>query len=409
MFPSLSIGTPGPYTLKASSPAASNTPESDEFNVANNVATCDGTGCSFTDTQALNSYKTKPQQGTAGATWASTLNLPGLKVSCDFAPFDYPDARQPNAVWYVYDDGATGSAKINAIFIDKAFVQETPDNGTSKYRVCYSSPIRSRIERGNWAQPDPWSNGPSAYFGGTWFTDLLPDCSTKNPVAPCVLKLDGHGGNRIGTFLTPAGRSELPLGERAPASRSRPRSHRPELRPGRCPCVARRRAGPLRPGRRLTSDEGLRGVRDRERRGVRDCASSARRRSPSTRSATRSGGSPPSSSRTSRVRPPSASGSTRSRCARSSPATSTRCASSTSRTAARSRRSSATRSSRSSGSEARAWTTRSGRSRLRPRAWRSSPTSTTSSNGRGASDSWSGPASAPATSSSARRWPVSTS
>jgi hypothetical protein len=202
-FPSLSIGTPGPYTLKASSPAASNTPVSDEFNVANNVATCVGTGCSFTDAQAQNSYKTKPQQGAAGATWASTLNLPGLKVSCDFAPFDYPDARQPNAVWYVYDDGETDSAKVNTIVIDKAIVQETPENGTSKYRVCYSSPDPFKDRTGQWAQPDPWSNGPSAYFGGTWFTGLLPECS--DGVAPCVLKWTAKNGDRIGTFLTPPG------------------------------------------------------------------------------------------------------------------------------------------------------------------------------------------------------------
>jgi hypothetical protein len=216
-FPSLSIGTPGPYTLKASSPAASNAPVSDDFNIANTVATCAGAGCTFTDTQGQNSYKTKPQQGTAGATWASSLNLPGLKVSCNFAPFNYPESRQPNAVWFIYDDGSTGSAKLNTIVIDKTIVQETPENGTSKYRVCYSSPDPFKDRTGHWAQPDPWSNGPSAYFGGTWFTGLLPDCShahdahdndrhsSSSPVAPCVLKWTAKNGDRIGTFLTPPG------------------------------------------------------------------------------------------------------------------------------------------------------------------------------------------------------------
>ena len=44
-----------------------------------------------------------------GARWASSVNLPGVRVSCDFAPFDYPDERQPNAIWFSYDDGDTRS------------------------------------------------------------------------------------------------------------------------------------------------------------------------------------------------------------------------------------------------------------------------------------------------------------
>ena len=98
------------------------------------------------------------------------------------------------------------------IFIEKEFVQITSDNGTSKYRICYSSPVRFKDRTGSLAQPDPWSTpdedgavGPSVYFGTTWFTGLLPDCAKKNPVAPCSLGWTGTGGNRTGTFLTPGG------------------------------------------------------------------------------------------------------------------------------------------------------------------------------------------------------------
>ncbi len=211
-FPALSVNTPGPYTLKASSPAASNTPISDLFMVSDTVTECEGTGCSFMQEGGPHTYTTTPQNGTTGADYATSLNLPGLRISCDFGPFDYPDSRQPNAVWYIYDDGNARSEKTNVIVIDKDWVQITPENGTSKYRVCYTSPERFTDRTGNPAQPDPgaWNTsapetiGPSEYFGTTWYTGLLPDCG-KKPVAPCVLSWTGTGGDRIGTFLTPAG------------------------------------------------------------------------------------------------------------------------------------------------------------------------------------------------------------
>jgi hypothetical protein len=211
-FPALSLNKPGPYTLRASSPAASNTEVSDQFMVSDTVTECDGAGCSFTEQQGLNSYTTTPEDGVDGANWVTSLNLPGLRISCDFGPFDYPDSRQPNAVWYVYDDGNTDSGKTNVIVIDKEIVQLTPENGTSKYRVCYSSPERFTDRTGNPAQQDPgaWNTsvpgtvGPSEYFGTTWYTGLLPDCA-KKAVAPCVLSWTGDGGNRTGTFLTPPG------------------------------------------------------------------------------------------------------------------------------------------------------------------------------------------------------------
>ena len=204
-FPDLSIDTPGLYTLKASSAADSDTPLSDGFMVADTVATCDGPGCSFTETTEPHSYTATPEQGSAGARWASSVNLPGVRISCDFAPFDYPDERQPNAIWYSYDDGDTRSPKTIVIVIDKAIVDQTPDNGTSDYRVCYSSPVPFTDRTGEPAKPDPWDGGPSAYFGTTWFTGLLPDCDPNDPVAPCVLGWTDDGGNRVGTFLAPPG------------------------------------------------------------------------------------------------------------------------------------------------------------------------------------------------------------
>lgn len=204
-FPDLSIDTPGLYTLKAGSAADSDTPLSDGFMVADTVATCDGPACSFTETREPHTYTATPEQGSAGARWASSVNLPGVRISCDFAPFDYPDERQPNAIWYSYDDGDTRSPKTIVIVIDKAIVDQTTDNGTSDYRVCYSSPVPFTDRTGELAKPDPWDDGPSAYFGTTWFTGLLPDCDPNDPVAPCVLGWTDDGGNRVGTFLAPPG------------------------------------------------------------------------------------------------------------------------------------------------------------------------------------------------------------
>lgn len=205
-FPDLSLDKAGPYKLRASSPAASNTPDSTQFMVSDTVTTCSGTGCSFTLPQDQNAYTTTPRKGTSGATFVASLNLSGLRISCDFIPFYYPDSRQPNAVWYVYDDGSTSSAKTNRIVIDKAIVQETAENGASFYRVCYSSPEPFISRTGSPAPADPWTDGPTAYFGTPWYTGLLPDCKGKNPVAPCVLSWTGDSaGNRVGTFLTPPG------------------------------------------------------------------------------------------------------------------------------------------------------------------------------------------------------------
>jgi len=204
-FSSLSIDEAGPYKLRASSPNASNTPDSNQFMVSDTVTECSGAGCTFQQQTTETTFKVTPKKGTQGADFVASVNLSGIRISCDFAPFSYPDSRQPNTIWYVYDDGSAGSTKTNTIVIDKAHVQITPENGSSKYRICYTSPVRFKDRTGAMAPADPWSDGPSTYFGGTWYTGLLPDCGSK-PVPPCSLGFTGTGsGDRVGTFLTPAG------------------------------------------------------------------------------------------------------------------------------------------------------------------------------------------------------------
>ena len=91
MFPGLSIDTAGSYKLKAGSPVAVNEPKTvARFMVSDTVDTCEGSSCSFTETQPLTSYTTTPKQGTDGAEWATTLNLTSLKISCDFDAVQLP-------------------------------------------------------------------------------------------------------------------------------------------------------------------------------------------------------------------------------------------------------------------------------------------------------------------------------
>ena len=201
-FTNLKLNKDGVYRLQANSGSASNHPLSNKFTVADQVTTCSSASCAFSLSQGQNSYTVDPTLGTEGANYASSLNLGGLTVSCDFAPYNYPDIRQPNTVLFDYQGSGT---KVVTIVIDKLIVQQTAENGASKYRVCFSSPDPFHDIFGAWAPADTSTNGPSSYFGGTWYIGLLPDCAAKNPVAPCVLSWNASNGDRIGKFLAPAG------------------------------------------------------------------------------------------------------------------------------------------------------------------------------------------------------------
>ncbi len=205
-FSTLSLDKAGTdYTLTADSVDATNNPESDPFTVADTVAKCNGAGCKFNQAGGGTTYTTTPKTGTNGATFVASLNLPNVRIDCQFAPYNYLASRQPNSVWFVYDDGTTKSYKTNVIVIPGNVVKATPENGASKYRVCYSSPVKFKDRNGVFAPKDTRPGNPSAYFGVDWYTGLLPDCAKKNPVPPCVVSWVGSGPDRVGTFLTPPG------------------------------------------------------------------------------------------------------------------------------------------------------------------------------------------------------------
>ncbi|HET9084666.1 MAG TPA: hypothetical protein VFN41_09720 [Candidatus Limnocylindrales bacterium] len=206
-FSTLKLNKEMRYVLEASSPAASNTPDSDAFMVASKIEPCTTADCTFQQSGQNASFTTTPKKITAGASFVSSLNLPGLNISCAGAPYNYPDDRQPNAVWFTYTDSDTTNYKTNVIVIDKDWVQQTPENGASKYRVCYASPVDFLDNRGG-GQMAPRNKAVSDFFGGEdWYVGLLPDCgSKKTPPVPCMVGWTGDAaGTRTGTFLTPGG------------------------------------------------------------------------------------------------------------------------------------------------------------------------------------------------------------
>jgi hypothetical protein len=86
-------------------------------------------------------------------------------------------------------------AQFTAVLrIEKATVQSSGHPGASTWQVCYASPQQS---------PAPsWASGTATIGDVTYDTGLLPDCSTTNPVAPCVqARTKDNAGRVIVTFL----------------------------------------------------------------------------------------------------------------------------------------------------------------------------------------------------------------
>lgn len=206
-FSDLSVNTSAPnYRLRASS-AVTPDKDSDPFNVVDSIQPCTSSSCTIaplTDA-SNNSYLTQPKQnGTAGSYVSASLNPLGLVISCSGTAYgDYAD-NATGTVWFNYNGAG---AKVNTLRIDKAIVQQDSNNGRSFYQICYASPTQFTARGGQPAAVDTTTNGPSAYFGTTWYMGLLPDCP-KNPgaLAACVLKRNAEGsGNAIITFQTPSG------------------------------------------------------------------------------------------------------------------------------------------------------------------------------------------------------------
>lgn len=231
-FTGLTVGSEGTsYALVASS-ANSSSDTSNTFAVVSILQPCDPNKSTCTVDFAPSNGDSRSSitayNPTAGSYYAGGTNPAGLTISCAFSPFDYADDYDPNTTVYTY----TGpGSKTVVLTIDKSWVQQTPNNGTSFYQVCYAAPTTfdTRIVTGydsagaydgvgTYAVPilastDPAhpnaannaGNNATDLFGTTWYVGTLPACADVGNVAPCLQSKAGTGGNRVLTFITPPG------------------------------------------------------------------------------------------------------------------------------------------------------------------------------------------------------------
>ena len=81
----------------------------------------------------------------------------------------------------------TSGGKTAVVRIDKSVVQQTPNNGTAFYQVCYqgTAPFTDRS-------------------GATVSIGLLPDCKNVGNVAPCVVSITkDKSGDIVETLSLP--------------------------------------------------------------------------------------------------------------------------------------------------------------------------------------------------------------
>ena len=90
--------------------------------------------------------------------------------------------------------GAPLSIPLTAsLEIDKALVKSSGHPGASSWQICYAAVTPFTAV--------PGTSGTATIGGATYYTGLLPDCSSTQG-APCVQHRNkGNAGNVIVTFL----------------------------------------------------------------------------------------------------------------------------------------------------------------------------------------------------------------
>jgi hypothetical protein len=189
-FPGLSINQTGTaYTLVATSPGITSATSSD-FNIWGVLRGCSGVPCS-------GSSSTKSTTGTVTTSSASSgeflgVGLGGVSFSCglSYQPLSDPLSFDVLSVSGVADSSALFT---NSLEISKSLVQSSGHPGASSWQICYGS-----------QQPFTamHATAGTVNIGGvTYYTGLLPDCTSSQP-APCVeARNKDNAGNVIVTFL----------------------------------------------------------------------------------------------------------------------------------------------------------------------------------------------------------------
>jgi len=185
-FADLSIDKAGTgYTLVASSPGI--TPDTSSFfTIWGSLS-----GCSGSCSGSASSKTTVETVTTSGSGQTLGIGLGGGSFLCG----SYGETTDPVTFDLLDSSGAPlGSAAFSgALEIPKSSVQSSGHPGASSWQICYASTTSFT------AQPN--TSGTVTFGNDTYFTGLLPNCSSTQP-APCVqARNKDNAGDVVITFL----------------------------------------------------------------------------------------------------------------------------------------------------------------------------------------------------------------
>ncbi len=188
-FADLSINTSGVFTLAAVFSAAyeegaePDPTASPAFTIWDTVTSCPaGRTCASTvSVPNVMSTQIVGKSSTAGAIVAS--------LSVDSFGCGDTANHAPRTTTFDTFNFTSTTPKLAIVKIDRSIVNATPNNGASKYQVCYQAPTPFKTRAGTMAT-----------------TGLLPDCWAVRGAAPCVVLIaKSFTGSIIETLLLPPG------------------------------------------------------------------------------------------------------------------------------------------------------------------------------------------------------------
>lgn len=187
-FTNLSIGTPGiGYTLLATSPGIAPV-TSAYFTIYGSLAGC-SSSCTGSASSKTTTGSATPSTATAGDVIG--VGLGGVSYTCGSS---YQPVSDPFNVNLLTASGSALDAQFSATLeITKAAVQASGHTGASTWQICYADTVPFTAQ--------PSTSGTALLGGTTYYTGLLPDCSSSQP-APCVqARNKDNAGDVVITFL----------------------------------------------------------------------------------------------------------------------------------------------------------------------------------------------------------------
>ena len=190
-FPGLSINQTGSgYTLDATSPGIPTMATSAYFDIWGVLQ-----GCSVS--QCTGSSSTTTTTGTVTTSSASSgqflgVGLRGVSFTCGGS---YQPESDPLSFDVLSPSGAADSSAVFNVTLklSKNAVQSSGHPGASTWQICFGSDIPFTAR--------PGTSGTATIGNVTYYTGLLPDCSSTQP-APCVQSRNKtNAGVEVVTFL----------------------------------------------------------------------------------------------------------------------------------------------------------------------------------------------------------------